>query len=103
MSSERGCVRGVGMTTRKLALWGWGGGGGCGECLGGLPGLFPLPPPTPRAGEGPGLGDPPSGDAEPGYPLLISNIPPGGYTTKKISQYKVKFYEKWISKKELKI
>lgn len=78
MSSERDCVRGVGITTRKLALWGWGGGGGCGECLGGLPGLFPLPPPTPRAGEGPGLGDPPNGDADGGYPLLISNIPPGG-------------------------
>lgn len=69
MSSERGCVRGVGITTRRLVLWGWvggGGGGGCGECLDGLLPLFALPPPTPSDGEGPGLGEPPNGDADGG-------------------------------------
>lgn len=69
MSSERGCVSGVGITTRRLALWGWGGGGGgggCGECLDGLLPLFPLPPPTPSAGECPGLGELPNGDADGG-------------------------------------
>lgn len=68
MSSERGCVSGVGITTRRLALWGWGGGGGscggCGECLGGLLPLFPLPPPTPSVGVGPGLDEPSTGDAD---------------------------------------
>lgn len=33
-------------------------------------------------GEGDGVAPPPKGDAEPGYPLDISNIPPLGYTRK---------------------
>lgn len=35
---------------------------------------------NPGPGLGPGEGDPPIGEAEFGYPLLISRIPPLGYT-----------------------
>lgn len=52
------------MTTRKLALCECGGGGGgCGEWRDGFCDLFEL---TPSDGDGPGLGDPPSGDDDAG-------------------------------------
>ena len=63
------------MTTLRFAL-----GGAGDECLGviGGAGGFPGCMPGWLVG-GPGEGDPPRpGDEEFGYPLLISNIPPGG-------------------------
>lgn len=61
---------GVGMTTLKLDR-------GPGECCFTWDCLEEL---SPGPGLGPGDGEPPIGEAEFGYPLLISNIPPLGYT-----------------------
>lgn len=60
----------VGMTTRKLER-------GPGECCFGCC-CFEETRPGP--GLGPGDGEPPIGDAEFGYPLLMSSMPPLGYT-----------------------
>lgn len=58
----------MGITTLKLDR-------GPGECC-----LVCLEELKPGPGLGPGDGEPPIGEAEFGYPLLISKIPPLGYT-----------------------